>query len=503
MARQRHKQIRKRQDGTVSLQELFGLANTLHTNGNSVDAIRAYREYLKHCPGDKYAHYNLAVSLRANGQMSDAMASYADALRLDPAYPEALNNLGNAFHHQGELEQARLCFEQALRARPDFEEAEYNLANSESEAGLYENAILRFSRILERNPAHPQAWNNLGRTLLLLRQPQESLPFFERALQLWPEFSVARWNSSVAQLTLGDFAAGWSNFEHRSAHKYAAFPRWNGTDLTGQQILIHAEQGFGDTIQFVRYCPLIKAFGGKVILECQPELVDLLDGMQGIDQLLPSGSAVPAFDCQIPLMSVPRVLGTTVDTIPRIVPYLKARQSRDWERELQAPPNHLKVGLVWAGSTAHHNDRNRSIPPRLLSALGQPENVSFYSLQQKPHSASLGEIESLRFAGSWDSLTFEDTAAILTHLDLLISVDTSAAHLAGALGRPVWTLLPYVSDWRWLLDRSDTPWYPTMRLFRQPQLRDWNSVLQHVGAELRRRASAGSDGKAVTGSGIV
>jgi Tfp pilus assembly protein PilF len=472
------------------LQQLFASANTLHTSGNPGAAIRAYRKYLKHCPTDKYAYYNLAVSCSANGQIDEAVASYANALRLDPAYPEALNNLGNVFHGQGQLEQARRCFEQALRARPDFEQAEYNLANSESEAGLYENAILRFSRILERNPAHPQAWNNLGRTLLLLRQPQESLPFFDRALQLWPEFSVARWNASVAQLTLGDFAAGWSNFEHRSAHKYAAFPRWDGSDLTGKQILIHAEQGFGDTIQFVRYCPLVKAFGGQVILECQPELVDLLAGMQGIDQLLPTGSAAPQFDCQIPLMSIPLVLGTTMETIPRIVPYLKARQSRDWERELQPASKQLKVGLVWAGSTAHHNDRNRSIPARLLSALGQPEHVNFYSLQQKPHSASIGEIDALRFAGAWDNLTFEDTAAILTHLDLLISVDTSAAHLAGALGRPVWTLLPYASDWRWMLDRLDTPWYPTMRLFRQPQLQDWTSVLQNVGAELGRMRSA-------------
>lgn len=475
-----------------SPQRFFQQATVFAQCGNWSEATAAYRQHLRQHPSDKQAHFQLAMCLNASGKPDAAKDSFLDALQLDPAYPEALNNLGNIFHRFGYLEQARECFERALGASPYYEDAQYNLANTESDCGHYREAMLRFSRLLEQNPKHSLGWNNLGRTLLLLRQPAEALPFLGQALQLQPDFPIAKWNTAVAQLTLGDFEQGWRNFEHRSADRYAAFPRWDGSDLTDKQILVHAEQGLGDTIQFVRYCPLVKAFGGQVILECQPELVNLLAGSPGIDHLIGSDSRErPAFDCQVPLMSIPLVLGTTADTIPRIIPYLKARQTRDWEQELQAPAGHLKVGLVWAGSSSHHNDRNRSLPARLLSLLGQPENVSFYSLQQKPQSAAIDEARPLRFAGAWDDLLFEDTAAILTHLDLLISVDTSAAHLAGALGRPVWTLLPYAPDWRWLLHRSDTPWYPTMRLFRQPELHDWESVLRTVADQLRQLVGNG------------
>jgi Flp pilus assembly protein TadD len=484
-----HKPAVRVSAGKPAAPQLFQLGTTLSQLGERTRAIEAFQTYLRYSPDDKHAHYNLAVTLKADGDAPGALASFNRALRLDPNYPEAWNNLGNLLHEQGHLSQAQHCLEQALRSRPDYLDAEYNLAQVESDAGLHRNAIFRLTHLLGREPAHAQAWNNLGKALLLLGEPQDASEMFAKALQLRPRFPIARWNSAVAQLTLGNFEESWANFEHRSPHRYDSFRRWDGSTLEGKRILIHAEQGFGDTIQFVRYCPLVKALGGHVILECQSQLVNLFAGVEGIDTLIPRGAALPSFDCQIPLMSVPGVLRTTLNTIPRAIPYLHPNGSRNLHQKLQASDSCLRVGLVWAGSSLHPNDRSRSLSPTLLRGLVQPPNVHFYSLQQKPQSAGLQDLQNLRFADVWDELSFEDTAAIVANLDLLITVDTSVAHLAGALGRPVWTLLPFAPDWRWMLGRSDSPWYPTMRLYRQPKLNDWESVLRTVSADLEQLAS--------------
>jgi hypothetical protein len=210
--------------------------------------------------------------------------------------------------------------------------------------------------------------------------------------------------------------------------------------------------------------------------------------MEGVDAFVSRDTEIPHFDCQVPLLSLPLMFGTTLETIPNLTPYLQANPAliEEWGLRLAAPGNHLKVGLVWAGNPNHRNDRNRSIDPQVFAAsLGQPEDISFYCLQQKPLSEAAVAMSPIIFKGIFDTLTFVETAAIIANLDLVISVDTAVAHLAGALGRPVWTLLPYAPDWRWMLDRSDTPWYPTMRLFRQPKLSDWPGVLAQVAAELR------------------
>ena len=462
--------------------------NRFHQSGNLIAASNAYQRYVRTNPADKSGHYNLAVTLGAAQQIEAAILSYCRAIEIDPWYPEALNNLGILLHSKGNLTASRQCYARALASRPGYDDAEYNLATLESNSSNYQEAIFHFSRILERNSSRADVWNNLGNALLALRAPAEALQAFQFALGLQPGFPDARWNSSVAQLTLGQLPEGWNDFELRGQLRHSSLPRWDGSDLTGKQILVHAEQGLGDTIQFARYCGQVKKSGAHVILECHAELIPLLRNLQGVDTFAGFGTGVPLADVEVPLMSLPLVFRSTLEDISGGKPYLTAEPNlvKEWRARLAVPARHLRVGLVWAGNPGHRNDHNRSISPGLLSTIGQPENVSFFCLQQKPQSDSFTGIQ---FEGIFDELTFPDTAAIITNLDLVISVDTAVAHLAGALGKPVWTLLPFAPDWRWMLERSDTPWYPTMRLFRQTRLNDWPSVLQSVGSELRQMAN--------------
>ena len=308
-------------------------------------------------------------------------------------------------------------------------------------------------------------------------------------MALRPEYTEAQWNSSVAQLTLGQLPAGSSGFELRGKQRHADLPRWSPT-ASGEQVLIHAEQGLGDTIQFVRYCAQVQQSGARVTLECHPELIPLFRTAAGVNALIGFGADLPAVDLQAPLMSLPLILNSNLSTLPGAVPYLTADPTLvvKWRARLDVPRGNLAIGLVWAGNPNHKNDRNRSIGPELFRTLGQPANVSFYCLQQKPQSAGVSAMSPLVFRDIFDEITFSDTAAIVSNLDLVISVDTATAHLAGALARPVWTLLPFAPDWRWMLDRTDSPWYPTMRLFRQPRLNDWQSVLENVRSELQQLA---------------
>jgi Flp pilus assembly protein TadD len=460
--------------------------NRFYQRGKLEESAAAYTRHVRHNPEDKTGHYNLAVTLEAIHQADAAMLAYRRALEIDPWYPEALNNLGILLHRKGQLDGAKVCYARALAAQPNYEDAEYNYATAESNSGNFQEAIFHFSRLLERNPKRADAWNNLGNALLALGSPAEALKAFQLAGSLQPGLSDVTWNTAAAELTLGYLPQGWQGFEQRGKMRHTSLPRWDGSESRYKTVLVHAEQGLGDTIQFIRYCGQVHATGAQVIVECHQELVPLLRSAHGVDQLTTFNAAIPAIDYQIPLMSLPLVFGTSLDTIPCTIPYLKVEESllENWAARLNAPERHLKVGLVCAGNPAHQNDRNRSIDPSHLEVLGQAKGVAFYNLQQKPQSAALLQLKSLPFQGSFDELTFVDTAAILFNLDLLISVDTAVAHLAGALGRPVWTLLPFAADWRWMLNRPDTPWYPTMRLFRQPRLHDWRSVLKQVLAEL-------------------
>jgi Flp pilus assembly protein TadD len=430
------------------------------------------------------ALYNRAVRLGAAGQHAAAMQLYAQAIELDPYNPEALNNLGILLHQQGNLDAARLCYARSLAAKPGYVDAEYNYATAESDCGNYQAALLHLSRLLERSPKRADAWNNLGNVFLALRQPAEALEAFQLALSLNPALPDLCWNMSLAELLLGRMPEAWQHFEGRSQSRHAAIPQWRGEPLEGKRLLVHAEQGIGDTIQFARYCShVVPAY---TVLECHSELIELFRCLSGPSELMPFCAPVPSVDYQIPLMSLPWVFQTGLETIPNFVPYLNADHAlqQQWKERLNTPVRSRKVGLVWSGNPKHRNDRNRSIDPAVFGRLSEIPDTAFYCLQQKPLSANAFKAHPLRFTQILDELTWPDTAAVIANMDLVISVDTAVAHLAGALACPVWTLLPYAPDWRWMLDRTDSPWYPTMRLFRQSRLGDWTNVLDEIAREL-------------------
>ncbi len=272
-----------------------------------------------------------------------------------------------------------------------------------------------------------------------------------------------------------------------SPRRVLAQPEWDGGPFPGRTLLLHAEQGLGDTLQFIRYAPLVRGLGGRVVVECQKPLAHLLGSVAGIDALVPEGNPLPPFDLHTPLLSLPHLLGTTAATVPAAVPYLSPDPGavEVWRHRV-GRGEELKVGLVWAGSPGHENDRNRSIPLKRLRPLLDVPSMRFFALQVCERSR---DIEALWLQGSIGDISpdlddLADTAAALSVLDLLISVDTAPAHLAGALGRPVWLLLPFAPDWRWMMDREDSPWYPTMRLFRQPTQSDWLSAIHRIRNEL-------------------
>jgi hypothetical protein len=344
-------------------------------------------------------------------------------------------------------------------------------------------------------PGHPQVLTNRGHALRRLDRPLEALADFEAALVKGPEFPEAHFEAAMTRLTLGDFDAGWKAYEWRwktgtfaSQRRQFRCPLWLGdAPVSGKTLLLHAEQGLGDTIQFIRYAPLLAGRGAKVVCEVQPELRSLLSQFDNI-QIVAQGEPLPPFDLHCPLLSLPLAFATKPGTIPAAVPYLAPAAERlaHWRDRL--PQQRPRAGFVWSGSPSHKNDRNRSIPLARLAALFDDPPLRCFSLQSELRDADnevLRGLPNLVHLGA-GLRDFADTAAVISLLDVVISVDTSVAHLAGALGKPVVILLPYAADFRWMRGRDDSPWYPTAKLLRQPAFGDWDSVIARLGDELRR-----------------
>lgn len=355
-----------------------------------------------------------------------------------------------------------------------------------------------YRRALALQPQHVGALTNLGRAFQKQAQPQEAIVCFERALALKPDLPEAHWGLATQRLLLGDFARGWEEYEHRWAlpenqglRREFAAPRWDGDDIAGRTILLHVEQGIGDTLQFVRYAPLLARRGARVIVLCQPPLKRLLMEMDDIS-VVADGEPLPGFDLHLPLMSLPRLFGTTLATIPADVPYLRTDpvDVRAWNGRLGGK-DQFKIGLVWAGNRRHLNDRNRSCTLEALAPLAAVPGIRLYNLQKGEAATEIRNAPTnMDFVDlNGELVDFADTAAVITCLDLVITVDTAVAHLAGALARPAWLLLPFAPDWRWMLAREDSPWYPSLRLFRQNQAGDWGGVLTAVINALRQRMS--------------
>ncbi|SHG88543.1 tetratricopeptide repeat protein [Bradyrhizobium erythrophlei] len=432
---------------------------------------------------------NLGVVLKDQGKLDEAMTAYRQAIRLRPDYAEAYSNLGYALWDQGKLDEAVAACRQAIRFNPGLAEAHSNLGIALKGRGRLDEAVAAAREAIRIRPDFADAHSNLGIALKDQGKLEEAIAACRQAIRFNPDFADAHWNESLLSLLTGDFERGWAKSEWRwksgssgLSRRNFTQPLWLGAEtLDRQSILLHSEQGLGDTIQFCRYAPLVAARGARVILEVQEPLRELMSGLAGVSHCVSKGEALPDFDLHCPLLSLPLAFGTRLDTIPSTTPYLCAPvHGQDWEARL-GPKDRTRIGLVWSGNPAHRDDRKRSIELNALSPLFDVA-ATFVSLQKDLRvgdEAALTERSNIINLGQ--SLeSFADTAALISHLDLVISVDTSVAHLAGALGRPVWVLLPFVPDWRWLLGRDDSPWYPTARLFRQADTCDWRGVVDRV-----------------------
>jgi tetratricopeptide (TPR) repeat protein len=469
----------------------MGLA--LQAGGRFDEAIAAYKKALELKPIFPLALNNLGTAFQAYGKPQEAVSAHQAAISQAPNYPEAHYNLGLAYQEQRNFKDAAAAYEQAIVQNGNYVQAHNNLGIVLHHQGDYEAAIERYHQALAINPQHAEAWNNLGLALQALGRMDEAFKSFARATDLKPDYVDAFVNRAHCLLLGGDLRRGFIEYESRWRRKdilVREFPQplWDGSEMKGRTILLHAEQGLGDTIQFIRYAQLVAERGGRVLVECEPGLVRLIRTVPGVEQVVPQGGPLPDFDLHVPLLSLPRIFETTVETIPCSVPYMAPPQSR----KLPSPgKTWLKVGIAWAGRPEQGNDRNRSCPVRQFLKFKTVPEVVFYNLQKGPQAEGWHVLEEqLKVQNVAGRMTdMAATASVIAQLDVIITVDTAIAHLAGALGQPVWTMLSFVSDWRWLRDREDTPWYPTMRLFRQPKLGDWDSVFTVLRRELKLRSS--------------
>src|SRR5262249_44770431 len=433
------------------------------------EAEAAFRAAIERDPNFIEAHYQLGNLLREAKRHSDAEASYRRVLALVPGHVQAHNNLGAALGEQRRFEEAADQFRRAAELRPEYAEAYSNLAHALRAMGRSEEAEGACRRAIALAPRLAVAHLNLGLALQDLGRMEEGLASFRRASALDPDYQMAIACEGILHLLRGNLAAGWEKYEARwnigdLPPRNFSQPQWRGEPLEGKTILLHAEQGFGDTIQFLRYLPLVATRGGRVILEFQKPLVRLAPPAANVT-VVARGDPLPPFDLHCPLLSLPLAFSTTLRNIPASVPYLAAAPDRvgHWRARIGGAPG-LKIGIAWAGSPIHRNDRQRSIPIEKLNPLFDLAGARFFPLQVGARAADLTAVPVTDLSG--ELTDFGETAAAVANLDLVISADTAIVHLAGALNKPVWTLLPFAPDWRWLLARSDSPWYPSMRLFR-------------------------------------
>lgn len=440
----------------------------------------------------------LARNLYKSGDAQSALEHYQRARAVDPNRYDLYNGLGLALTDLGQYAAAREALLQGLALEPDSAKMFASLGYLGDCEGDLKAAADAYRRAIELDATLVSPRCQLGLVLFGLGEFAEAVECFERVQALDPNSADATFYLATLHLLQGQFAAGWSEYESRwqtaagrRARRTFSQPQWEGQPLRGQRILLWAEQGLGDTLNFVRYVPQVAARGGQVILEVQPRLARLLAATGGAAQVLSSGDALPDFAWQCPLMSLPLAFGTDLRTIPAQIPYIHPDAARveKWRQRLAG--NTLRVGVVFAGSAGQGLDRWRSIPLALFARLAEVPGATFYSLQvgapaeqvrQLPPPQRLIDLQD-------EQQDFCDTAAIVANLDLVVSVDTSVAHLAGAMGKPVWILLHNAPDWRWLLEREDSPWYPSARLFRQSRHGNWQDVLERVEDELRRRVA--------------
>jgi len=471
----------------------------LDKQGLRDEAERQLLNILKAQPKEWRALHQLAEMYLARGEFAQALDFMAGAMKANPASAETKSNYGFILQQLDRHEEALVYFHQALVAQPGHVSALLNRGASLHHLNRTAQALTSFERVLAFEPRNVKALYNRANILHELRRFDECLAAFEATLTCAPDHADAHWNEGLTRLLLGDFEQGWQKYEWRwqtesQRHLRRDFtqPLWLGVEpLAGKTILVHSEQGFGDSLQFARYLPQLAATGARVVLEVKPPLLSLLSRMECCESVVVRGEPLPHFDLHCPIMSLPLAFKTSLETIPVDVPYLDAPPDRlqKWRQRL-APKGGLRIAFAWAGSATHKQDLLRSIPlAKLRPLFDASDAIEWVSVQRELRSGDhefLAERHHIRHLGG-ELDDFSDTAAVLSLADLVITVDTAVAHLAGALGRPVWIPLQYSPDFRWLLDRDDSPWYPSVRLFRQAQVGGWDAVIARMAAALQQQ----------------
>jgi len=439
-----------------------------------------------------------ALSLHERGDTDAALAIYREVLAQQPDNALAQHFVGVIYYQRGVTAAALPLLERSVALQPEEPEFHNNLGLALAAADREAEAIAAYRAVLALKPDHAPAWNNLGLALQAQNDVRAAIDAFRRALALKPAFVRAHWNLALALLLDGQFAEGWREYESRLAlpelggHRVPPpGPTWDGREPFGKTLLVAVEQGLGDTVQFARYAKALADAGARCVLRCPGSLAPLLATIPGVAEVSIEGETLPAYDAYAPLLSLPRLFGTTPSTIPATVPYLAiAEEKRAVARvHLSQAGATRRVGLCWAGNPGHGNDRRRSLPVPVLAPLFGIPGISWFSLQAGDAATQLATLPAAhRVVPLPVGAALIDTAALIAELDLVISVDTGIAHLAGALAQPTWLLLPYAPDWRWQLGRDDSPWYPTLRLFRQARSGDWPAVVERVAATLQARS---------------
>lgn len=455
------------------------------------EAADIYQQILQAQPDQSLAMFLLGNLLLQADRLDEAIVLFQRANSIDPSNSSSHNSLGVAWMRKGELEKSIEAYQKAIALEPGFSEAHYNLGIAYRRSQRVDEAVAAYERSIALTPEYAQAHADLGNALRDQGRLDESIAAYRRAIELAPDLAVAHHNLGQILLLVGQYAEGWRECEWRWRipdlqlfQQSFPQPEWDGSDLNGRRILIRAEQGYGDAIQFARYVPMVAARGGKVIFACRPELVRLMRTLFGVEHFVTQGDPFIPFDVQSTLMSLPRLFGTTPETIAAQVPYLRADPAlvEQWRAKVADIPDGLKIGLVWSGA------KDAPMPQRWLrlddlTPLFSVPQACWFNLQKEPRTPIASLID-------WtDQLTdFADTAALIECLDLVISADTAVAHVAGAMGKPVWVLVPTSPDWRWMLDRTDSPWYPSARLFRQKTRGDWSHPIQEIVSALQQFA---------------
>ena len=470
----------------------LNLGVALRSQNKLLEALNVFEKALKFFPSSFEIFNNLGITLHSLTRYHEAISIYQKAIKIKSEIPDAFNNLGISQLALRQFEDAISTFKEALKLNPNNPEIINNLGFSLFKLNKFQESIDCYTQAISLNKLYADAYSNRGLSYQAIHKTNEALLDYDECIKLNPNHANNYWNKSLLKLLIGDFDEGWSLYEWRwksfakTAVRYFSKPLWLGqTSIKNKTIIIYGEQGYGDYIQFLRYIPLLKNLDAEIILEVRPALVELISSTHPELKIIESGNQLQRFDYQCPIMSLPLALKNHLNTIPNSTPYISVdpEKIKEWADDL-GKKTITRIGLVWSGSSEHQNDHNRSLSLEELSPiLTLP--FEFHSIQKEYRIHDLEILKQHPIKTHTEKLkNFSDTAALIDSLDLIISVDTSVAHLAGSLNKKVWIMLPSNPDWRWMLNRTDSPWYPSAKLFRQTTNGEWRDVVKKIAAEL-------------------